>query len=90
MRGSDRQVEAMQLERETKLLELDPYGELLEPPKSPEKEYTSFDGGVDLVKMGLASPGQTRTTLKKKGKESADEQEAGEGSADFSEASFCH
>lgn len=46
---------------------LDSYNSILEPPKEPSKEFAAYDGGVDLVKMGLApSSDQTRKAVKKK------------------------
>lgn len=66
VRGGERQVEALQLEREAEMQGLDPYGELLEPPKEPSKEYAAFDGGVDLAKMGFAPGGQTRKAVRRK------------------------
>lgn len=83
VRGGAREEEALQLEREAQM-QLDPYGELLQPPKEPSKEYATFDGGVDLARMGFAPTGQTRKVVKRKeGVETASQQE---GSADSASA----
>lgn len=88
MPGGEGAAGALQLEAEAKMGDLDPYGDLLEPPKLPPKEYATFDGGVDLAKLGLASGGQTRKVIKKAdGTEPSAQQEAGEGSREIEQAS---
>lgn len=88
VRGGERQAEAEQLQREAQA-QLDPYGDLLEPPKEPSKEYTAFDGGVDLSRMGFTSGIQVRKAIRKKdGAEAYGQQEAAEEtSAGVAEAS---
>lgn len=44
----------------------DPYGELLEPPKEPSKEYAAFDGGVDLSRIGFSRGVQTRKAIRRR------------------------
>ncbi|CDJ30589.1 LOW QUALITY PROTEIN: uncharacterized protein EMH_0006870 [Eimeria mitis] len=91
MRGGERAAEAMQLDAEAKLLDLDPYAALLEPPKVPAKEYATFDGGVDLVKMGLAAGAQARKVIKKTDEtEPSAPQEAGDASAEVADVSMGH
>ncbi|OEH75123.1 C2 domain-containing protein [Cyclospora cayetanensis] len=68
---------------------LDPYGELLEPPKVLPKEYVEFDGGVDLARMGLATGGQRSKVIRKKEPTDVSAlQEPDDGSGP-TEASFC-
>ncbi|KAL8434524.1 hypothetical protein Efla_000040 [Eimeria flavescens] len=66
VRGGERQLEAMQLEREVEMHGIDPYGELLQPPKEPSKEYASYDGGVDLARMGFAPEGAARKAIRRR------------------------
>ncbi|KAL8433568.1 hypothetical protein ACSSS7_003787 [Eimeria intestinalis] len=82
VRGGERQVEAQRLEQELGVHGIDPYGDLLEPPKEPSKEYAAYDGGVDLAKMGFASEAVAKKAIRRKeGVEGQDVQESSAGSA---------
>ncbi|KAL8453464.1 hypothetical protein Emag_001837 [Eimeria magna] len=82
VRGGERQVEAQRLEQELEMHGIDPYGDLLEPPKEPSKEYAAYDGGVDLARMGFASEAVAKRAIRRKeGAEGQDVQEGSAGSA---------